>query len=94
MVGDAEELDLTHEALERLDLRMDEVKKTRGFAVMDSAKRREIAKKGGIAAHAGGTAHKFTQEEAREAGRKGGLACAKRKAEAAAREDKESDVPG
>ena len=36
-------------------------------------KRREIARKGGIAAHASGKAHEFTPEEAREAGRKGGL---------------------
>jgi general stress protein YciG len=34
----------------------------------------EIARKGGKAAHAAGTAHEFTGDEAREAGRKGGLA--------------------
>jgi len=39
---------------------------------MDPAKRREIAKKGGHAAHQKGTAHEFTPEEARAAGRKGG----------------------
>jgi general stress protein YciG len=39
---------------------------------MDAAKRREIASKGGKAAHAKGTAHEWTPEEAREAGRKGG----------------------
>lgn len=39
---------------------------------MDPAKRREIAKKGGHAAHQKGTAHEFTSEEARAAGRKGG----------------------
>jgi general stress protein YciG len=39
---------------------------------MDPAKQREIASKGGKAAHAKGTAHEFTPEEAREAGRKGG----------------------
>jgi uncharacterized protein len=44
----------------------------RGFASMDAAKQREIASKGGKAAHAKGTAHEFTPEEAREAGRKGG----------------------
>ena len=49
-------------------------KKPRGFAVMDPAKVAEIASKGGRAAHAAGTAHKFTREEARAAGRKGGLA--------------------
>lgn len=41
---------------------------------MDEAKQREIASKGGKAAHAKGTAHEFTSEEAREAGRKGGSA--------------------
>lgn len=44
----------------------------RGFASMDAEKQREIARKGGQAAHAKGTAHEFTPEEAREAGRKGG----------------------
>ena len=44
----------------------------RGFEVMDSEKQREIASKGGRAAHEKGTAHEFTSEEAREAGRKGG----------------------
>ena len=39
---------------------------------MDAAKQREIASKGGRAAHAKGTAHQFSPEEAREAGRKGG----------------------
>jgi len=45
----------------------------RGFASMDKEKQREIASKGGKAAHAKGTAHEFTPEEAREAGRKGGM---------------------
>jgi general stress protein YciG len=49
-------------------------KSHRGFAAMDQAKRRAIASKGGRAAHAKGTAHKFTPEEARVAGRKGGHA--------------------
>jgi len=40
---------------------------------MDAAKQREIASKGGRAAHAKGTAHEFTSHEAREAGRKGGM---------------------
>ena len=48
--------------------------KTRGFASMDQARQREIASKGGRAAHEKGTAHEFTSEEAREAGRKGGQA--------------------
>jgi uncharacterized protein len=46
----------------------------RGFASMDKEKQREIASKGGHAAHEKGTAHEFTSEEAREAGRKGGRA--------------------
>lgn len=46
----------------------------RGFASMNPEKQREIASKGGKAAHAKGTAHEFTPEEAREAGRKGGQA--------------------
>ena len=49
----------------------------RGFASMDKDKQREIASKGGKAAHEKGTAHKFTSEEAREAGRKGGKAASK-----------------
>lgn len=44
----------------------------RGFASMSSEKKREIASKGGKAAHAIGTAHKWTSEEAQAAGRKGG----------------------
>lgn len=44
----------------------------RGFASMDPEKQREIARKGGRAAHEKGTAHEFTPEEAKEAGRKGG----------------------
>lgn len=44
----------------------------RGFASMSPEKQREIASKGGRAAHAKGTAHEWTPEEARAAGRKGG----------------------
>lgn len=44
----------------------------RGFASMDPEKQRQIASKGGRAAHEKGTAHEFSPEEAREAGRKGG----------------------
>jgi general stress protein YciG len=44
----------------------------RGFAGMDVEKRREIARRGGKAAHAQGRAHRFTTEEARAAGKKGG----------------------
>ncbi len=49
-------------------------KEDRGFASMDRNKQRQIASKGGKAAHLKGTAHEWTSEEAREAGRKGGLA--------------------
>ena len=49
-------------------------RKPRGFAAMDRAKVSEIASKGGKAAHAAGTAHQFTSDEARNAGRKGGVA--------------------
>jgi len=50
------------------------VSKPRGFAAMDRAKVSEIASKGGRAAHAAGTAHQFTSDEARAAGKKGGIA--------------------
>jgi general stress protein YciG len=46
---------------------------------MDRAKQREIASKGGKAAHQKGTAHEWTSEEAREAGRKGGQASHRRR---------------
>lgn len=45
---------------------------------MDSDRQRELASKGGKAAHAKGTAHEWSSEQAREAGRKGGLARARR----------------
>jgi general stress protein YciG len=48
---------------------------------MDRAKQRDIASKGGKAAHQKGTAHEWTSEEAREAGRKGGMASHRRKQE-------------
>jgi uncharacterized protein len=56
-------------------------KEDRGFASMDRSKQREIASKGGKAAHQKGTAHEWTSEEAREAGRKGGMASHRRKQE-------------
>jgi uncharacterized protein len=56
-------------------------KEDRGFASMDRAKQREIASKGGKAAHQKGTAHEWTSEEARDAGRKGGLASHRRRRE-------------
>jgi len=56
-------------------------KEDRGFASMDRSKQRDIASKGGKAAHQKGTAHEWTSEEAREAGRKGGMASHRRKQE-------------
>ena len=52
----------------------------RGFASMDPSKQKEIASKGGRAAHAKGTAHEFTPDEARVAGRKGGEAVSRDRA--------------
>jgi general stress protein YciG len=64
------------------DGRRDNVaKEDRGFASMDRAKQREIASKGGKAAHQKGTAHEWTSEEARDAGRKGGIASHQRRRE-------------
>ena len=57
--------------------------KDRGFASMDRTKQREIASKGGKAAHQKGTAHEWTREEAVHAGRKGGLASGRRRDRAA-----------
>jgi general stress protein YciG len=45
-------------------------KPKRGFAAMDPERQRQIASKGGRAAHEQGTAHRFTTDEARAAGRK------------------------
>ena len=56
-------------------------KEDRGFASMDPDKQREIASKGGKAAHQKGTAHEWTSEEARQAGRKGGMASHRNKSE-------------
>ena len=42
-------------------------KEDRGFASMDRDKQREIASKGGKAAHRKGSAHEWSSEEAREA---------------------------
>ena len=47
-------------------------KSVRGFAAMDAEKQREIARKGGRAAHEQGVAHEWSSQEAREAGKKGG----------------------
>jgi uncharacterized protein len=52
----------------------EQTKKGRGFAGMSPEKRREVAKLGGKAIHAKGVAHRFTPEQAREAGLKGAAA--------------------
>src|SRR5260370_30761470 len=55
-----------------------------GFAWMDMGKQREIASKGGKAAHAQGRAHEFSADEARVAGRKGGEVVSRDRAHMAA----------
>jgi general stress protein YciG len=55
-----------------------EKKRIRGFAGMDENKKRNIASLGGKAAHLKGTAHQFTREEAKAAGKKGGEARSRR----------------
>ncbi len=59
-------------------------KSARGFASMETDKQREIASKGGKAAHEKGTAHEFTPDEARQAGRKGGMMVSRDRAHMAA----------
>jgi general stress protein YciG len=49
-------------------------KQLRGFAILGAEKRKEIARKGGKTAHAMGRAHRFSREEAKIAGQKGGRA--------------------
>jgi general stress protein YciG len=56
----------------------------RGFASMETTRQKEIASKGGRAAHAQGRAHEFTPDEARSAGRKGGEAVSRDRAHMAA----------
>ena len=62
----------------------DRPKSNRGFASMDRSKQKEIASKGGKAAHAQGRAHEFTPDEARTAGRKGGEVVSRDRAHMAA----------
>ena len=62
----------------------DRPKSNRGFASMDPNKQKEIASKGGKAAHAQGRAHEFTPDEARTAGRKGGEVVSRDRAHMAA----------
>jgi uncharacterized protein len=68
-------------------------KEDRGFASMDENKQREIASKGGRAAHSKGTAHEWTSEEAREAGRKGGMASHRKRQEHLGEESKPEQLP-
>ncbi len=77
--NDAEPTKATADAKESLPATTQEadavkprVKQRRGFAAMDKEEHRELARAGGVAAHAAGMAHKFSSEEAREAGKKGG----------------------
>lgn len=58
-----------------------------GFAGMDPERQRAIAAQGGRAAHQKGTAHEFSSEEAREAGRKGGQASGSNRSSARSRDD-------
>jgi uncharacterized protein len=64
-------------------------KRPRGFAAMDRKLVSEIARKGGKAAHSAGTAHEFTSEEARVAGRKGGRATHAKRRKAADEDQKD-----
>jgi general stress protein YciG len=59
-------------------------KSRRGFASMDPSRQREIASKGGRAAHEKGTAHEWSSDEARVAGQKGGIAVSRDRAHMAA----------
>ena len=63
---------------------MEVEKKKRGFAAISPERRKEIASMGGKKAHALGKAHKFTSQEAAEAGRKGGLSTHSKKKEGTA----------
>jgi general stress protein YciG len=70
VVGDSQRT-MTNLAKDRM-MNNGERKERRGFASMSPEKQREIASKGGRAAHQKGTAHEWTSDEARNAGRKGG----------------------
>lgn len=59
-------------------------KKARGFASMSPERRAEVSRLGGITAHQKGTAHEFTTEEARAAGKLGGKASGQVRAKRAA----------
>ena len=64
----------------------------RGFASMDKDKQREIASKGGKAAHEKGSAHRFTSEEASLAGQKGGAAHGKNAAASEGRQSRPQKI--
>lgn len=66
-----EQVDLVPEAAAAAEERP---RRGRGFASMDPERLRAISSKGGRSAHAKGLAHRFTTEEARAAGKKGGAA--------------------
>jgi uncharacterized protein len=66
------------------------VSKHQGFATMTPEQRQAIARLGGKAAHALGTAHRWTREEAVWAGSKGGTTTKQRK-DAARRENTTHD---
>jgi general stress protein YciG len=68
--------------------------KNQGFASLSPEQRFAVASKGGKAAHAAGVAHKFTSEEARLAGEKGGLASAAKRAAAFREETKKAKQAG
>ncbi len=68
----AREPEVTEEA-QPAELPQPRIKQRRGFAAMNKDAHRELARSGGMAAHAMGLAHQFTSELAREAGRKGGV---------------------
>ena len=53
------------------------VKSRRGFAAMTPDKQKEIAQKGGRAAHEKGVAHQWSPGEAKLSGKKGGMRRAK-----------------
>lgn len=65
----------------------------RGFASMSPEKQREIASKGGKAAHQKGTAHQFTSEEARAAGKKGGQASGQARSKKSNRPIEKGSIP-
>lgn len=60
---------------------MSETKKPRGFAKISKSDLVRISSRGGKAAHAAGTAHEFTAEEASVAGKLGGRRTQERKRE-------------